>query len=335
MTAFTTGSSDPLPASRPWARRLQGPAARQRYTASPTATPGAHAAPEVSITPVAKRSRWTALAVAIGAPLVLAGCNAPSYFASSGATTQGHDTFKLWSGMMTTGLIIGGIVVLLILWAAFRYRRKSDAMPRQFHEHLGIELVYTVVPIIIVIVLFVFTVLTENEVDATVPLAATTTASGRPVVDITVTAFQWGWRFDYPHLDVGVVGELKNGPDHHGPQMVVPVGETVQITLLSADVVHGFYVRDFNFSRYALPGVTNIFDLHVKHAGTYLGQCTQFCGLYHSEMFFSVKAVSPAAFRSWAAAEVRDGHVLGPSGNPATNIPPKSSPLQPSTNATP
>jgi len=331
VTAFTTGSPDPLPARRPWTRLLPGLPGRQEHSAPPTTAPGAS---ETSAAPRPKRSRWVALAVAVGAPLVLAGCNAyPSYFGSSGATTQGHDTFKLWSGMVTTGLIIGGFVVILILWAALRYRRKSDEMPRQFHEHLGIELLYTIVPIIIVIFLFVFTVLTENEVDATVPLAATTTASGKPVVDITVTAFQWGWRFDYPHLDVGVVGELENGPDHHGPQMVVPVGETVQITLLSADVVHGFYVRDFDFSRYALPGVTNIFDLNVKHAGTYFGQCTQFCGLYHSEMFFSVKAESPAAFHSWAAAEVREGHVLGPTGNPATNIPPKSSPLQPSINS--
>ena len=70
----------------------------------------------------------------------------------------------------------------------------------------------------------------------------------------------------------------------------------MQITLVSDDVIHGFYVRDFNFSRYALPGVVNIFDLDVLHAGTYNGQCTQICGLYHSEMLFSVKAVSPTAF---------------------------------------
>ncbi len=96
---------------------------------------------------------------------------------------------------------------------------------------------------------------------------------------------------------MSVAGEITNGPGNHGPQMVVPVGETVQITLVSNDVIHGFYVRDFNFSRYALPGVTNRFDLDVLHTGTYHGQCTQICGLYHSEMLFSVRAVSPAAFR--------------------------------------
>ena len=168
-------------------------------------------------------------------------------------------------------------------------------MPRQFHENVPIEILYTVVPVIIVVFLFFFTVLTENNVDAIQPINATLTSTGKPVVNITVTAFQWGWRFDYPDLNVGVAGETADGPGNHGPQMVVPVGQTVQITLVSDDVIHGFYVRDFNFSRYALPGVTNRFDFNVIHTGTYNGQCTQICGLYHSEMLFTVRAVSPAS----------------------------------------
>jgi cytochrome c oxidase subunit 2 len=139
------------------------------------------------------------------------------------------------------------------------------------------------------------------------------------VTQIRVTAFQWGWRFDYPDLDVGVAGEVTNGPNGHGPQMVVPVGQTVQITLVSDDVIHGFYVRDFNFSRYALPGVTNFFDLDVLHPGTYNGQCTQICGLYHSEMLFSVRAVDPVAFRVWASAQRAAGHTLQRSGSSAQN----------------
>jgi cytochrome c oxidase subunit 2 len=267
-----------------------------------------------------RRWRRRAVGLAILAPLALAGCNFyPSYGASRGATAQGQDTFKLYSGMMTTGIIVGGIVFLLILWTIIRYRKRSDEMPSQFHESIPIEIIYTIVPILIVGVLFAFTVITENKVDATVPVNATVTSSGTPVVDIRVTAFQWGWRFDYTGLNVGVAGETTNGPDNHGPQMVVPVGQKVQITLVSDDVIHGFYVRDFNFSRYALPGVTNYFDLDVLHTGTYDGQCTQICGLYHSEMLFSVRAVTPTAFRIWAAAEVAAGHTLPRSGSSAQN----------------
>ena len=104
----------------------------------------------------------------------------------------------------------------------------------------------------------------------------------------------------------------------------------MQITLVSDDVIHGFYVRDFNFSRYALPGVVNVFDLDVIHAGTYDGQCTQICGLYHSEMLFSVRAVSPAAFARWAASEVANGHTLPASGSGRRqNNPARSTPTSP------
>ncbi len=312
VNAFTNGSPTPLPSG---ARAASG------------ASEAAAAAPR---SPGRKWTRWAA-GLAVAAPLALAGCNAyPGYGASSGATKQGHDTFKLFSGMMTTGIIIGSLVALLIIWTVLRYRRRSDDMPRQFHENIPIEILYTAVPIVIVAVLFLFTVLTENNVDATVPINATVTSTGTPVVDIRVTAFQWGWRFDYPGLNVGIAGETTNGPNDHGPQMVLPAGETVQVTLMSDDVIHGFYVRDFNFSRYALPGVTNFFDLNVLHTGTYNGQCTQICGLYHTEMLFSVRAVSPSAFAAWASGEVRAGHTLERSGNPSTNIPPVDTHLTPS-----
>jgi cytochrome c oxidase subunit 2 len=269
--------------------------------------------------------------LAVAAPLALGGCSFyPSYGASRGATAQGQDTFKLYSGMMTTGIIVGGLVFILILWTVFRYRKRSEEMPRQFHENVPIEVVYTVVPILIVAVLFFFTVITENKVDATQPTGATVTSTGQPVVNITVTAFQWGWRFDYPDLNVGVAGETTNGPNNHGPQMVVPTGQTVQITLVSDDVIHGFYVRDFNFSRYALPGVTNHFDLDVLNNGTYNGQCTQICGLYHSEMLFSVRSVSPAAFHVWTHREVAAGHTLQRSGSSASNTPPLDTSIYPS-----
>jgi cytochrome c oxidase subunit 2 len=73
----------------------------------------------------------------------------------------------------------------------------------------------------------------------------------------------------------------------------------VTIHLESADVIHGFYIPEFNFSRYAQPGVVNTFNFNVLHAGVFRGQCTQLCGLYHSLMIFSVKAVPPATFDSW------------------------------------
>jgi cytochrome c oxidase subunit 2 len=302
VNAFTIGSPKPLPAREP--------------------TAGDPASDEVI---PSRRRRWTrpAVGVAIAAPLLLAGCNMyPTYGASRGATTQGQETFKLYSGMMTTGIIVGGLVGLLILFTVLRYRRRTDVMPKQFHESIPIEILYTSIPFVIVGFLFLFTVLTENNVDATVPVNATVTSTGVPVQHIKVTAFQWGWRFSYPDHNVQVEGEVTNGPGGHGPQMVVPVGEEVQILLVSNDVIHGFYVRDFNFSRYALPGVTNLFDLDIVHTGYYPGQCTQICGLYHSEMLFSVLGVTPSAFHTWIAGEVASGHTLQRQPTTAANTPP-------------
>jgi cytochrome c oxidase subunit II len=181
------------------------------------------------------------------------------------------------------------IVFFLILWAVLRYRRKSDAIPAQTQYHTVFEIFYTVVPIVIVLVLFVFTFVTENNVDA---------LSTADPLTVNVTAFQWGWSFQYPGYDIKVQGHEKEDPE-----MVLPVGQTVRIFLHSADVIHGFYVPQFNFSRYALPGVTNQFDLNITHPGTFRGQCTQFCGLYHSLMVFQVKAVSSSRFKAWVQQE--------------------------------
>ncbi|MGP0029567.1 MAG: cytochrome c oxidase subunit II [Acidimicrobiales bacterium] len=223
----------------------------------------------------------------LAASFLLTGCTIPSFGFHTGATTQGRSTFHLWQGFFIAGLIVGGFVLALILWALFRYRRKSDEIPRQTQYHTVVEITYTVVPIIIVVILFVFTVLVENKVDATPP---------NPGAKIHVDAFQWGWEFQYPG-GVKIIGQTTQAPT-----MIVPTGTDVQIDLKSLDVLHGFYVPAFNFSRYASPGYTTSFDFNVLHTGVYRGQCTQLCGLYHSLMFFNVKAVTQQQYAVWLRA---------------------------------
>ncbi len=140
--------------------------------------------------------------------------------------------------------------------------------------------------------------------------------SPTPALKVHVTAFQWGWSYKYPG-NLTVTGVTTEDPDPVGlngaqcapavdclgPGLVVPAGETTRITLNSQDVIHGFYVPQFNFSRYAQPGVTNVFDLTVQHVGIYRAQCTQLCGLYHSLMFFHVVALPPGQFRAWLSSQ--------------------------------
>jgi cytochrome c oxidase subunit 2 len=162
---------------------------------------------------------------------VLSACSLPAFGGYKGATTQGHDTHTLYAWLVIAAIVVGGITLILILWAVFRYRKKSDVIPKQFQYHIPLEITYTVIPVIIVLIVFFFTVNVENKVDAVIP---------NPYVKVKVTAFQWGWNFDYPQLHIDVHGvALQN------PEMVLPTGETARITLVSADVVHGFYVRQF------------------------------------------------------------------------------------------
>jgi cytochrome c oxidase subunit 2 len=184
-------------------------------------------------------------------------------------------------------IIIGGFVCLLVIYAVLRYRRKGDHIPRQSQYQLPLELAYTIVPILIVFGLFAATLVVENK----------ETANPATNVTINVNAFQWGWKFTYPGTNAFVYGQTTQDPE-----MVMPAGENVHFNLTSSDVIHGFYVHDFNFSRYALPGVKNEFTILAQNEGTYFGQCTQLCGLYHALMWFRVKVVSQSEYATWIAS---------------------------------
>jgi len=235
--------------------------------------------------------------------LALAGCNYPTFGEARGASQQGQEISKLYSGMFITGLVVAVIVWGLIAWCVIRYRRRrvGDGIPKQFHEHIPLEITYTVIPLIIVIVIFVFTVITENKVDAVSP---------KPTVTVDVTAYQWGWIFTYEHdngLTLHTKGAVTALPAKQGytasvyPQLVLPEGKTTRIVLRSADVVHDFYVHAFDFDRYAQPGVTNVFDITPTQTGVFPAQCSEYCGLYHSEMLFSVRVIPYGQYVSWVA----------------------------------
>ena len=254
--------------------------------------------------PGARRvGRLAPVGLLAGIALVLAGCNfnGPTFGESHGATTQGQSIARLYSGMFITGLFVAAIVWGLLFWCVIRYRRRKndDAIPRQVQEHIPLEITYTILPLIIVIILFVFTVITENKVDA---------VSKRPDVTVNVTGYQWGWIFQYQHAN-GVTLQTAQGGAPHAlpssytapvyPQLVLPEGKTTEIILKSDDVIHDFYVHAFDFDRFAQPGVRNVFDFTPTQTGVFPAQCSEYCGLYHSEMLFSVRVVTAGQYRSW------------------------------------
>jgi cytochrome c oxidase subunit 2 len=238
------------------------------------------------------RKRLAILATVVIGGVLLAGCQLPTFGARAPITKQGEDSIKLWQGFFIAGAVVFVFVFVLLVWAILRYRRRSDAIPPQRQYHTLVEVLYTAIPIVMVIILFLFTFFTENHVDTPAKQALT----------VNVTAFQWGWQFTYTAQPGTTMKYVKViGVETQAPELVLPEHETVRIWLRSDDVIHGFYVPAFDFSRYAQPGVTNTLTVNLNQTGTFRGQCTQFCGLFHSLMRFRVKVVTPTQFKTWVA----------------------------------
>ncbi len=242
---------------------------------------------------MARRRPWAVLA-SIGLCLVTgaAGCTGdsqPRYGMPSPATSQSHSTLHLWQGMFVTALVIGAIVWSLILWSVFRYRKRpgDTGLPKQTQYHIPLEIFYTVVPIVIVAVIFVFVVKVENTVNRT---------SKAPAVTVQVEAFKWGWRFTYLRADGTASGPPVVGNQDQPPTLTLPAGETVRLVLISDDVAHSFYVPSFLSKRDLIPKVPNTVDLYIDRTGTFAGHCAEFCGLHHADMGFTVEAVPKAMF---------------------------------------
>jgi cytochrome c oxidase subunit 2 len=214
-------------------------------------------------------------------------------------TRQGETVLTLWQGSWIAGLAVGVLVWGLILWAVVFHRKRGDKLPPQARYNMPIEIMYTAVPFVLIAVLFYFTAKDEDYIDK---------LPAKPAVRVQVLGFQWSWQFKYPdyHLqnsnavvtDTGnMVGE---GPL---PVLEIPVGETVQFDLTSEDVIHAFWVPEFLFKRDVIPGHPNHFAITATKTGTYIGHCSELCGLYHAKMLFTLKVVTPRQFQAYMAQQ--------------------------------
>ncbi|MGH7716592.1 MAG: cytochrome c oxidase subunit II [Vulcanimicrobiaceae bacterium] len=207
------------------------------------------------------------------------------------ATVQAGELRSVWEVFVLAGIAVYAIVAGLITWCVIAYRRRDPAVRQAaaFHENKPLEILWTVIPILIVIGLFAKTYIVEAKVENVVP---------NPGEIVDVAAYRWSWRFVYPRHNVAVNGTL-GAP----PVLVLPAGETTQINLTSDDVIHEFWVPAFLFKRDAVPGRPNTFDLHPTKIGTYRGVCSEYCGTFHAKMTFSVRVVSAADYARWLAVQ--------------------------------
>jgi len=205
-------------------------------------------------------------------------------------TKQGDVVLHLWQGSWIAGMAVACLVWGLILWAVIFHRKRGDRLPPQVRYNLPIEILYTALPFVLIAVLFYYTAKDENTIDA-IP--------AKPAVTVNVVGYQWSWQFSYPQYNVTDNGVMYPGPL---PLLELPTGETVKFNLTSPDVIHAFWVPEFLFKRDVIPGHPNHFAVTLTKTGTYIGHCSELCGLYHSRMLFTLKVVTPAQFQQWIHA---------------------------------
>jgi cytochrome c oxidase subunit II len=267
--------------------------------------------------PLTRKVRWVPRALTGAALLLLVTSCQSNAFTRLGmlppVTKQGKVTLSLWQGSWIAAFAVGILVWGAILWAVIVYRKRSNRVPQQVRYNLPIEILYTVVPFIMIGVLFFFTARDENYIDA---------LPSNPQVVVNVTGYQWAWEFQYPQYKtkseyhmVTELGPMWNGdiPGNQAqlPTLEIPIGETVRFNLTSTDVIHSFWIVPFEFKRDVIPDHPNHFQVTPTTAYTGIGRCTELCGVYHSRMLFNVKIVPAAQFRAWIAAQQAQQNAAG------------------------
>jgi len=194
-----------------------------------------------------------------------------------------------------------------MFWSIFKHRRSQGAKAAQFHENTTIEVIWTIVP---------FVILIGMAYPATKTVLDMKDASNSDL-SVKVTAYQWKWEYDYQQDGVRFFANLSTPRDqieereHKGAPknehyllevdnpMVVPVGKKVRLLITSNDVIHGWYVPQLGVNQYGIPGFIKDAWFTIEKAGTYKGQCSQICGKEHGFMPIIVIAKSPDEYAAW------------------------------------
>lgn len=279
-----------------------------------------------------RRLRWASVPVSIVLVAVLAGCTHEQLRGwlpgdENGITNHTDRIVGLWTTSWIVLLIVGVITWGLIIFAVVAYRRRKGqtGLPVQMRYNMPIEILYTVIPLILVLGFFAFTARDQAAIEE--PYA-------EPDVQIEVIGKRWAWDFNYLDADgepdvyessQQVSRDTPTGEIDEAsiPTLVLPVNQTVEITIESRDVAHSFWIVDFLYKKDMIPGKSNHLYFEPLKEGTYSGKCAELCGQYHSLMLFNVEVVSQDAYQDYLE-ELRDAGQTGSVGleyNPNQNLP--------------
>ena len=195
--------------------------------------------------------------------------------------------------------IITLFVGALLVWVCIRYNETRNPIPSQTSHHTGLEIAWTVIPVVILVIMAIPSFRLIYYLDRT----------PNPDMTIKVTGHQWCWEYTYPDSgNVDVESRIIDDADLKpgqlrlldvDNQLVIPVGKQIRVLTNSADVIHSFFIPSLGAQRYAIPGRTIELWIMADKPGVYYGECNQICGQDHSKMPIAVHAVTAAEFNAW------------------------------------
>jgi cytochrome c oxidase subunit II len=200
-------------------------------------------------------------------------------------------------------IVISVFVLALLLWVIVRYNRRANPTPRKFTHNMLVEVIWTVVPVLILVAIAwkSFPLIYREE---QIPPNAELT--------LKVTGNSWRWDFEYPDLGVRMTANLLPEEEARAQgrpyllatdaPLLVPVGTTVRVLVTSNDVIHAFAVPAFGVKEDAIQGRVNETWFNVDRPGVFYGQCSELCGVNHAYMPVEIHAVSRAEFEAWVAS---------------------------------
>ncbi|MFN3578875.1 MAG: cytochrome c oxidase subunit II [Pseudomonas sp.] len=216
-------------------------------------------------------------------------------------------------------VVIGVIVFSIMFYSMFMHRKSKGAVPAKFHENVGVEILWTVIPLLILV---------GMAIPATKTLIDIYDAEDSDM-DILITGYQWRWQYSYMGEDVTFMSNMTTPRDEIRNRtaknenyllevdepLVLPVGQKVRFLITAADVIHSWWVPALAVKKDAIPGFVNEAWTRIEEPGIYRGQCTELCGRDHAFMPVVVEAKSQEDFAIWLAekkeaaareAELRD-----------------------------
>lgn len=229
-----------------------------------------------------------------------------------GVTQVSHDVYSLHMLGFYFCVVIGIVVFGVMFYSLFAFRRSKHPVPANFHESTVVEIIWTIIPFVILIVL-------------AVPAAKTLIKeydTSNSDLTVKITGYQWKWQYDYVDQGVSFFSTLKADANaarqlHSGidPKtvpnylhdvdnyLVLPVGKKVRFLLTANDVIHGWWMPDLAIKKDAIPGYVNEMWTKIDEPGVYRGQCTVLCGRDHGYMPIVVEAKSDADYQAWLTSK--------------------------------